>query len=230
MINLFHQMRAIAAAVPCTRPEDFNRSIYHHAHPQWPGWRIAIVLDATPNNVDGCPCWHATVIFGEQLGGRLQPAKPMVMWDRNTRRLAPKLLKHAIAGVGTRESRVIADIKEAIDFNLEHGYSPAVGLSARVKLHDLETFTFLTAEERKYCGGLMPDFHNALDMDEDLSVKGGMGGMPEGLTLAKLQEMRKSVDLADGRETCAEGLATDGVYHLNGTVCGGGECGQAGNV
>ncbi len=230
MKNLFHQMRAIAAAVPCTRPEDFNRPIYHHGHPQWPGWRIAIVLDATPNNVDGCPCWHATVIYGEQLGGRLQPAKPMGLWDRNTRRMAPKLLKHAIDGVGTRESRVIADIAVAIAFNIENGLPPAVGLSARVKLHDLETFSFLTGEERRFCGGLMPEIHNPLDPDEDLSALGGMGGLPAGMTLRQLQDMKKEFNKAEVQESCAKGLPRVDGYHSKGIMCGGAECGEVGNA
>jgi hypothetical protein len=117
---------------------------FHHGHPDWPGWRVALVLDATPGTPEAWPCWHACAIYGEIAGGALQPARPLVLWDRHMRRQAVWLLRKALAGLGVAETERMADARETIAEAQRRNLPPAVGLSGRRRLTIDEAFGLLT--------------------------------------------------------------------------------------
>jgi hypothetical protein len=126
---------AYALEHPVTDLEQVNSNPHHH---QVGAWRIAVVVDATANMVEGWPCWHVSVIYGEQQAGQLRPAIPLQLWTRAIRRAAPRIIRGVLRHVGEPITERITDPTELLaEHERRGGGEPHAALHGRRHLtHD----------------------------------------------------------------------------------------------
>ena len=126
----------VAQSFPVTTPGDWDHNRYHHLDR---GFRVAVVIDATPWVPEGWPCWHVTAVYGEMIDGIARPAVPLSLWSRKVRKMAPQIIAANLSNRGDPETELIVSVQEMKDGAYERGLQPPCGISGRRALTHEET-------------------------------------------------------------------------------------------